>query len=69
MSTSRINDITKTHSIEGLDLNVNLVNGKYILSTNIIDLFKDNYNISIDLNYIGDDTFSFFNFHLGHILG
>ena len=65
MSTSRINDITKTHSIDGLDLNVNLVNGKYILSTNIIDLFKDNYNISIDLNYIGDDTFSFHNFHLG----
>ena len=65
MSTSRISDITKTHSIEGIDLNVNLVNGKYILSTNIIDLFKDNYNISIDLNYIGDDTFSFFNFHLG----
>ena len=64
MSTSRISDTTKTHSIEGIDLNVNLVNGKYTLSTNIIDFFKDNYNISIDLNYIGDDTFSYHNFHL-----
>ncbi len=65
MSTNRINDITKTHSIEGLDLNVNLVSGKCAFTTNIINIFKDTYNISIDLNYIGDDTFSFFNFHLG----
>ena len=65
MSTSRINDITKKHSIEGLDLNVNLINGKCAFTTNIINILKDTYNISIDLNYIGDDTFSFFNFHLG----
>ena len=65
MSTNRINDIIKTHSIEGIDLNVNLVSGKCAFTTNIINIFKDTYNISIDLNYIGDDTFSFFNFHLG----